>query len=172
MGWAYRARQFWARLTAPWRHLDEGAAQQVLPPAAWALYARMSSGDRQHALQVLERLRAEGAWPDAVEQAALLHDVGKARARLTLMHRTLVVLLQALSPAALLRLAGDGTPAWRRPFYVQAHHAEIGAADCAQAGCPPETVSLVRAHQGADHAALAPEWRSAAAALHRADERS
>ncbi len=172
MSWAYRARQFWARMRAASRAIDDRAARRVLPRDALALYVRMSPGDRQHALQVLERLRAEGSWPNSVEQAALLHDVGKVGARLTLAHRTLVVLLQALPPASLARLAGDGTPAWRHPFFVQLHHAELGATLCAQAGCPPETVSLVRAHQGDDHAALAPEWRAAGAALHRADERS
>ena len=172
MGWRYRLWQFGERLRASVCGVDERPAAAVLSPSALRLFRRMSPGDRQHALQVLERLRAEGQWPNSVEQAALLHDVGKSGARLTLVHRAVVVLLPRLSPRALERLAGAGTPSWRHPLYVQLHHAELGAALCAEAGCPPETVALVRSHQSDECVALEPEWRAAGAALHRADERS
>ena len=169
---AYRARQALQRLFAARRHGETEAAEQLLSPPALALYRQMSPGDRWHGQQVLDALRAAGDWDAAVQQAALLHDVGKAHAGLTLVHRTLVVLMQAGAPGLLQRLAGDGTPAWRRPFHVQVHHAGIGAEMCARAGCSSVTVALVRAHQGAERAALPPELRAAAVALEQADDRS
>jgi len=169
---AYRVRQALLRLFAACRHSENEAVERLLPPPALALFRQMSPGDRWHGQQVLASLRAAGEWETAVQQAALLHDVGKAHAGLTLVHRTLGVLLQADAPELLQRLAGDGTPAWRRPFYVQVHHADIGAEMCARAGCSPVTVALVRAHQGAERATLPPELRAAAAALEQADDRS
>ncbi len=145
--WRYRLGQGLRRLRARVRPPDGAEAQRALPGQAWALFQRMSPGDRDHCLRVYRLLRTEGVVDDAVLQAALLHDVGKAEARLTLAHRTVIVLLGRLWPAWLERLAAPGQAAWRRAFWVDQHHGELGAQRCAQAGCPAAVASLVRHHE-------------------------
>jgi HD-like signal output (HDOD) protein len=79
-------------------------------------------------------------------QAALLHDVGKAAARLTLWHRVGMVLIERLAPRWMDRLARR-QQGWAAPFLVHARHPEIGARWAAQAGCSAEVVDLIRRHQ-------------------------
>jgi hypothetical protein len=91
-------------------------------------------------------------------QAALLHDAGKSvsvdrRAigagrplrRLTVWHRSLVVLMQKNTPGWLARLADDGQ-GWKRPFALHVQHAHASATLAAQVGCTPEMVDLIRRH--------------------------
>jgi len=83
--------------------------------------------------------------------AALLHDVGKTPpqgGRLRLWHRVAVVLMRAFWPGLLERIARNQPGSWRQPFYVQGHHAEIGAELARQAGCSSITVALIRRHEG------------------------
>ena len=169
MGWRHRIRRFACQLTITCPPEDV-CARQLLPEVALALFRSMSVADQQHSLRVLLTLRKAGTWPGEVEQAALLHDVGKSQARLTLFHRVAGVLLETLASRWLARLAVTEAAPWRYPFYVYVHHAEIGAALCAQAGCSPVTMALVRAHQGHDLAALPPELHAALSALRQADE--
>ena len=68
------------------------------------LFARMSPNDRRHALAVVYTLRQAGHHNPALVQAALLHDVGKSAGQ-PLIHRVLIVLLEAFWPAALQRLS-------------------------------------------------------------------
>jgi hypothetical protein len=143
--WAYRLRQGLTRLSVALRPgmLDDSPARARLSPQAWELFARMAPGDRAHGLCVLARLEAQGDVPAPLAEAALLHDVGKVGGRLSLPYRTAVVLLGA-------RLAGWASAdraSWRYPFYAHLEHAERGAALCAEAGCDPHTVALVRWHE-------------------------
>lgn len=150
----YRIRQFmWA--AAAWVRPDGTAGPAVrpyLPPAAIHLFEAMPAYDRRHALKVMRGLRQQGhADPDLLA-AALLHDVGKTAypsGRLRLGHRVAVVLLNALSPGALERLGRRQPGRWLLPFYVQQHHASIGAELAQQAGCTPAMVELIRRHEGA-----------------------
>jgi hypothetical protein len=131
------------------------------------LFARMSPNDRRHALAVVYTLRQAGHHNPALVQAALLHDVGKSAGQ-PLIHRVLIVLLEAFWPAALQRLSKPTAAAsermieddhyvgdvslervswWRRPFVIHARHAFIGAAWAAEAGCEPLVVELIARHQ-------------------------
>lgn len=168
----YRVGQFFGRLAARRAPRDLRAAAEVLPAAGLELFSALGPGDQRHALQVWRALRAEGLCPPDLAQAALLHDVGKAGSGLTLVHRSLCVVLDALAPGALRRLAGPGVRSWRAPFHAYLYHAEIGARRCAEAGCGPLTVFLV-GHHDADALPkdVPPAWQAALAALRRADER-
>ncbi len=144
-----RFLQGWNRVWAWLRFglTGDARARQILSPQAYRLFRTMGWGDRAHGLYVLDLLeRDEGAVPPEVAAAALLHDVGKAKSGLTLAHRALVVSLRALAPERLERLGASEGVRWQRPFYIQRHHAEIGAQRCALAGCAPLTVALVRWH--------------------------
>ncbi|NLG51103.1 MAG: hypothetical protein GX552_13430 [Chloroflexi bacterium] len=145
--WAYRARQFFTRCLAREADIDVDAIRGVLPEPAFQLYQGMPLGDRIHAQNVWRMVQNGGPCSRDLEQAALLHDVGKSRANLSLVHRVLIVLIQGAHAPLLERLARDDPHSWRYPFYVHLHHAEIGALLCADAGCSPLTVALVRYHE-------------------------
>ena len=145
--WAYRLRQGMTRLRVALRPgvIDESPARQRLSAREWALFARMAPGDRAHGLCVLKRLEAQGDVAPSMAVAALLHDVGKADGRLSLPYRTAVVLLGD----RLSRWASAEPSSWRYPFHAHLQHAERGAVLCAEAGCDPCVVALVRWHETA-----------------------
>lgn len=156
---AYRVRQFASGLLASRRGLtaaERREVQAILPLAAQPLFDAMPRNDQRHSLNVLQALAAAGYDHPALLQAALLHDTAKRTARLTLLHRTAIVLLRAYRPGLLESWARGIEPRpghWRRPFWVYAHHAEQGAAEAATAGCDALTCLLMRHHQ--DHLPVA-----------------
>jgi hypothetical protein len=132
--------------------------ESLLTPAQKALFERMERSDQRHSLDVYYTLRRAGHNDRELLQAALLHDAGKtvlagdkpisARGplqRLTVWHRTLVVLLPGIAPGLLARLAVDGR-GWKRPFAVHMQHAQASADLAAQAGSTPKVVALIRRH--------------------------
>ena len=171
MRWGYRFRQFLMRIKGSDAAVARKTAQAALPRAAYRLFEEMSPGDQIHALCVFRALgRARGASVD-VMQAALLHDVGKAKASLTLAHRAAIVFLEWLGGGLLGRLALPDPKSWRYPFYVQVHHPELGALRCGEAGCSSLTVALVRNHQvPVEDVVDDPELREGLIALRKADE--
>jgi len=148
----YRVQQF-IRAAGSWLRPGEGDREFVarhLPPAAIRLFQGMSRYDQQHALNVCRALEQRGHTERDLFAAALLHDVGKSVAqgtRMRLWHRVAAVLIQLVSPGLLGRLAKDEQGSWRRPFYVQLHHAAIGAEAARLAGCSATTVSLILRHE-------------------------
>ena len=101
---------------------DERLVRSILPAAGQQqLFARMSPNDQRHALAVARSLQKAGYDNLALLQAALLHDVGKSLGQ-PIIHRVLIVLLEAFWPAMLrdyLPLppgpgAGD-VPLWSAP---------------------------------------------------------
>lgn len=168
--WAYRVRQGLVRLRARWYPPDLESVSQTLPPPAMRLFITMSRGDQAHSLAVRDLLRRDGGATLLLEQAALLHDVGKAGAGLNLCYRTVIILLEALRPDWLARLAADDTRKWRRPFYHDAHHAAIGAVKCREAGCSEAVVALVRYHDSPADCLSDPVLRDLLVRLQRADD--
>jgi putative nucleotidyltransferase with HDIG domain len=139
----YRVGQFRAYLRpSPPGPRDFSDIRRVLPPPLAALFQRQTPAEQSHALRVMRRAAASGVQTGRLEllQAALLHDVGKTRAPLSLPERVLVVVAGKIMPALKER---SGC----RPFITARRHAEWGAELCAQAGAPPLTVELVRRHQ-------------------------
>lgn len=144
----YRVGQFLRALTA--RVPDEEVEQAitVLPPEARALFRRQAAQDQHHALAVYHTLCRAGHTNPQLLAAALLHDVGKAAARLPAWQRAVIVLLDRFAPRLLARLGRGKPQGWRRrPFVVHALHAEVGARWAQEAGCSPLTVALIRRHQ-------------------------
>lgn len=137
-------------LLAPWRPIDDTPAEALLPPAGLALYRRMGRADRAHSLRLLAWLQAHDETDPHLLVAALLHDCGKAAARLAVWQRTLKVLLKLLAPAAWRRLARPAQPdGWRYPFFVLQTHPHLGAAWAEAAGLDPVVVWLIRYHETA-----------------------
>jgi hypothetical protein len=160
----HRVEQFIGHLTARVRPDEVALAQRLLPAAAWSLFAEMPVADRRHALDVARRLLAAGHDDDDLLVAALLHDAAKGR-RLRLWHRVGGVLLEALAPGALKRLASPQPGSWRHPFHLYLHHADLSADAARAAGCSERAAAFIRGGAAEADGALA-------AALHAADEAS
>lgn len=145
----YRSSQFFKAVGARVTNDDRILVESVLDtPAERALFERMPVADQRHAVDLLLTLQAEGHDHPALMQAALLHDVAKSGAGITIFHRVIVVLLRAFRPAWLAWLAQDaGGSRWRRPFARYLEHPAIGADLAAAAGCFPLAVSIIRRHQ-------------------------
>jgi hypothetical protein len=146
IGPAYRIHQFFASVRARSLNLTEAnLAQRFLPEEAFELFRAMPAGDQRHSLMILQGLLEQGYRDRPLLQAALLHDVAKADVHL--WHRTVVILLNAVSKQLLPRLASSSPRSWRYPFYLSLYHPEIGAEMAARAGVDPRAVTLIRHHQ-------------------------
>ncbi len=147
----YRLGQFCSHLRP--RSLtpaEKAEVESVLGAGLAQLFRRQTAGEQAHSLRVMRSVvHAGGPYAARREllQAALLHDVGKSVAPLSLADRALVVLARRLTPGAARRWGQDEARGWRRPFVTALCHADWGADLCAEAGALPLTVDLIRRHQ-------------------------
>lgn len=153
-----RVRQFFRATFARVRPDEIAALGSILTPEQVALFTRLDRGGQRHGLDVMDTLLRAGCDDRALLQAALLHDAAKSIAaegffssargplqRLTVWHRTAVVLMQKNAPDLLARLAADGR-GWKRPFAMHVQHAQASASLAARAGCTPDVVDLILRH--------------------------
>jgi len=171
MSAAYRARQFFQAVGSWFQPTNAGEelARRYLPNGAWDLYRAMGRYDRRHGGRVARCLLEKGQDQRDLLAAALLHDAAKSvtqAGKLRLWHRIAIVLMRAVQPDLAARLGGDGAKSWRRAFFVQQHHAELGAELARQVGCSERTVALIRGHEDPIH----PADDSLLAALKAADD--
>ena len=157
---AYRVRQFVRALAGPRTAPQLGDFVVLLTPEQTALFAGMAVTDQRHCLAVAATLVAGGHGEADLLRAALVHDAGKALARIRLWQRVLYVLLNWLAPGLVHRLGSASARGSLYGLYVLAHHAELAAGLVAQAGFSEAVAALVR---GEGDARLQ-------AALHSADE--
>ena len=166
----YRVRQFLRAAAAlvQGEEVSAPAIGRLLPPKGVALFNGMPRYDRRHALSVIRTLQQQGHDDPDLLAAALLHDVGKtgsAAGRLRLLHRVLMVLAKALAPGSIDRLGRESGRPFRQAFFVQKHHAELGANLALGAGCSQATAELISRHEEAG----VPEQDPRGAALRAAD---
>ncbi len=157
----YRVSQFFRALAASAPKRELGLLSEYLTPPQAELFQRMPRSDQRHGLDVFHALRRKQHLDHDLLTAALLHDAGKSEGRLRLWHRVLIVLIEALWPKLLGRLASppevggtergglasDEPRSWRYPFFVHQQHPELGAELAQAAGCSLVTVELIRRHQ-------------------------
>lgn len=175
MALLYRVRQFLSSLWPRVSSQELALVAECLPPAAAALFGRMSRRDQRHSLDVLQRMRQAVPHQDDLAAAALLHDAAKTALpgrRLRLYHRVLIVLMQAARPGWVQQIARADPGSWRYLFYLHAHHPALGAELAQQAGCTPLTVTLIRRHQQRLAHAPNDETERLLALLQRADDAS
>jgi len=130
----------------------------------------MPASEQRHAFAVWRTLQDTGRGETALAQAALLHDVGKTKARVGLVPRVIKVLLQAVNPALLPRLAREEPGHWRYPFFVLLHHAAYSAEMAEEAGTEALALQLIRWHETAPgETNLDPAGQALLSALQRAD---
>ncbi len=121
--------------------------RDLLRPSEFALVYRLAPADRRHHLSVHDRLVRSGCVDRDLLTAALLHDVGKfdGDARVGLIHRTVAVLLDAVSPSLLKSVSSANGARWRRALYLTRAHPEVGSRLVHAAGCS-EVVGWLIAH--------------------------
>jgi hypothetical protein len=143
----HRLWQGFRALTAFARPVDYAAVAEVLSPELLMLFKRMRRSEQIHCLHVMNYLRAHGHEHPDLLTAALLHDVGKSRYPLTLVGRTMAVLVRRFLPKHYNRWAQSEPRGWRRPFVIAVQHPIWSAEDMAAAGAAPLAVALARRHQ-------------------------
>ena len=156
----HRVEQFFGHLRARVGADETELARRILPGAAWPLFARMPVADRRHALDVVGRLMSAGRDDPDLLVAALLHDCAKGE-QMRLWHRVAGVLLEALSPRLLSRLASPDRASWRYPFHLYLQHADLSADAAAAAGCSPRAVAFIRGTTAEADASLAAAFMAA-----------
>ena len=157
--WVYRSRQFFNALLGSVTAEEMAEARQVLGPKPYRLFAQLPQQYRRHGLTVYRRVAETGCEDAVVQQAALLHDVGKFEPRngryVTIVHRVIVVLLEALpgGERGLLWLAEMGRRQRRRegdfrfyPFYLSYYHASFGAFLAERYGASDDVCALIANH--------------------------
>ena len=122
----HRVGQFVAHVRARVDPAEESLVDRVLPVEAARLFRAMPVADRRHGLDVAARLLAAGQDDDDLLAAALLHDAGKGH-RMRLWHRVAGVVLEAVAPWTLRRLASPDGGSWRHAFHLYLHHEAISA---------------------------------------------
>ncbi|MFL7793780.1 MAG: hypothetical protein AB8I69_16675 [Anaerolineae bacterium] len=143
----YRVGQFFRALTARVSEEEVERAICALTPKAQVLFRCQTIQDQRHALAVYGALRRAGHTNPHLLAAALLHDAGKAAARLSPVHRSIIVLLGRFAPGLLAHLSQGEICWWNRPFVVHIQHPQIGARWAEEAGCSPLTAVLIRQHE-------------------------
>jgi hypothetical protein len=144
-------RRFFGSLsTRPPSAEDAAWAHAQMLPAEEAVWERMSTVDRRHAVDVARRVvaAADPAPPRPVVAAALLHDCGKTEAGLGTFER-----VGATVWITVVGRARAGTGDGRIARYTR--HEPIGAELLRAAGSDPVTVSLVAGSPDAPAASLA-----------------
>jgi hypothetical protein len=144
----YRSRQFFRSVGASIDDDERNEVASLLNVDQQHLFLSMTARDQRHSLDVLHTLHARGQNDAVLQSAALLHDVGKGHIRL--WHRVAYVVIRAISPRLLRKLASSDDASWRGALAAIANHAERGASLVRAAGASDEVVHLVRTHESPD----------------------
>lgn len=144
----YRARQFWLAWRAQSLTPEELAlACSVLTTEQMQLFTRLQPSEQIHALRVLQTVQQHGETDPDLQTAALLHDIGKARAPLKLWERVVIVLGKKFFPER-AQTWGQGQPqGLLRPFVIAEQHPAWGGEMASEVGTSPLAISLIRRHQ-------------------------
>jgi hypothetical protein len=143
--WPHLARRFFATLVGRVEPGDLALVDRYLTTREQSLFLTQSSAEQRHSIALCERLRRDGHLDPTLLRAALLHDVGKATSRLPIVCRV-VYSFAAVTNARVVGWLTRSDVGWRRPFYVAANHAALGAAAAAGAGSDEEVVRLIAGH--------------------------
>jgi hypothetical protein len=139
-----RIGQFWRHSSARVSVAERAQAGEILGPQLAPLFAALPTNEQRHALDVLATLVRQGERDRVLLQAALLHDLGKATVRFSVIDRSLAVFLEALAPVLFTRALAL-LPAFRRRYEIYQRHAAIGAARLESLGAT-ELAAVVAEH--------------------------
>jgi hypothetical protein len=139
----HRVGQALAHVRARVDPAERSLAVRVLPARALDVFDAMPVVDRRHGLDVAGKLVDSGVDDPDVLAAALLHDAAKGR-HMRLWHRVASVLLDAVAPRQLARLASADPGSWRHPFHLYLHHEAMSADLAVAVGCSERVGQLIR----------------------------
>jgi hypothetical protein len=139
-----RVGQFWRHASARVTPAERAKAVQVLGSLA-PMFFELPTNDQRHGLDVLATVtRLESHPGQLLQQAALLHDLGKGAANFSVVDRSVTVFLQAVSPRTLEALLRS-RPAFARRHEIYADHARIGGQRLRAAGAA-DLAAIVAEH--------------------------
>ena len=142
-----RVGQFWRHASARVTPEERASAERILGPLA-PFFLELPVNDQRHGLDVLGTVtRLERQPSRLLQQAALLHDLGKSEAHFSVIERSLTVFLRAVAPKALQTLLRS-RPAFGRRYGIYADHARIGAERLRAAGAD-DLAAIVEEHHTA-----------------------
>jgi HD domain len=145
----HRVGQFWRHASARVRSDESLKAGRILGPELTPLFLELPVNDQRHGLDVLETVtRIERDPTRLLEQAALLHDVGKGGVRFSVVDRSLSVFLQALSPRLLGAMLA-ARPGFGQRYRAYVDHARIGAERLRAVGAT-DLAAIVAEHHAQD----------------------
>jgi len=143
-----RVGQFWRHASARVTPEERASAERILGPLA-PFFVALPVNDQRHGLDVLETVTDLEAQPSPLlQQAALLHDLGKAEAHFSVVERSLTVVLKAVAPM-ILQAVARSRPAFGRRYRIYAEHAQIGAERLRAAGAA-DLAAVVAEHHATD----------------------
>jgi putative nucleotidyltransferase with HDIG domain len=147
MGIRYRVHQFFHALYPKLPPDEAVLVRSHLPETLLPLYYQMGKSDRIHSLRVFRALVDAGESDPDLLAAALLHDVGKSKAPLCPLERTMVVLANLFAPDRVVHW-GEGDPrGWRKSFVVAIQHPHWGSEMVREYGSSELLAYLIREHQ-------------------------
>ncbi|MBN1231631.1 MAG: HD domain-containing protein [Anaerolineales bacterium] len=147
LDFVYRSRQF---LNVLFRYPDKkllAVASGYLDTQQMELFRRMQPAEQAHALVVMDKLWKSGYRHQDLMVAALLHDIGKVKIRLTAVDRVLAVLGEALFPGLAARWAEKPPRGIWKGFVVKKLHPVWGAEFAENVATSPLALDLIRNHQ-------------------------
>lgn len=132
---------------------DLAWVRSILTPAEFDLWNRQSVYDQSHSVRVARRVQRRLAatvhaghtlWPSA----ALMHDVGKLRADLSLRERAMATLASKVVGVATARRWASSATGVKRRVGLYLIHGEVGAGMIRAAGGREEIAAWAEIHQG------------------------
>lgn len=151
----YRIKQLLFALSAKMSYEDRLFIQQYLDIKEAALFFSLPSFEQKHAVTVAYRMAAESKnFPildkRKIIRLGLLHDIGKAAIRLSILDKVLLVTIKRFLPFVYKLFAGLGrhenSSAIFRQFYVHKHHGLIGSKMLEKIGESSDIVNEVAQH--------------------------
>jgi len=151
----YRAQQFWFAVASFMSDEDRNFARQYLNLKEAALFFSLPGFEQKHAVVVARKMRDEGRGVRDVEERklirlGLLHDVGKAAERLSIVDKSVMVIAHRFLPKLYDGLAKKGenekAASFFRKFYVHKHHGLIGGELLSRIGESADIVAEVKSH--------------------------
>ncbi|KAF0133431.1 MAG: hypothetical protein FD145_1294 [Candidatus Saganbacteria bacterium] len=132
----YRAKQFWFAMSARMNEENRSFVHQYLNIKEAALFFSLPDYEQKHGVVVAKRMMREAADMKTIDKRklvrlGLLHDIGKTAIRLTILSKSLLVIIHRAIPPLYELFAKLGkdekSRKFFRRFYVHKHHGAIGA---------------------------------------------